>query len=75
VNALSRRVEQARAEVAAARGKHPSLDLAMAVGEHDKSSAGGLLSAALAFRLFLWILPAALVGVGVLGFFEPGDAA
>jgi uncharacterized BrkB/YihY/UPF0761 family membrane protein len=34
-----------------------------------------LLSAALAFRLFLWMLPAALVGVGVLGFFEPGDTA
>ncbi|MGZ5128953.1 MAG: YhjD/YihY/BrkB family envelope integrity protein [Actinomycetota bacterium] len=33
----------------------------------DTSAAGGLLAGGLAFRLFLWLLPAALVAVSVLG--------
>ena len=35
--------------------------------EHDKMRAGGLLAGGLAFRMFLWLLPAALMVTGVLG--------
>ncbi len=75
IAAVTHWVKQTRAGVLAARERHLSLDLALSVGEHDRSSAGGLLGAALAFRLFLWVLPAALVLVGGLGFVRPQSAA
>lgn len=42
-------------------------DAVMEATEHDKMRAGGLLAGGLAFRMFLWLLPAALMVTGVLG--------
>jgi uncharacterized BrkB/YihY/UPF0761 family membrane protein len=54
--------------VVARRSRYKSLDLVLSVSESDVAIGGALLAGALAFRLFLWSLPAALVGYGVLGF-------
>ena len=54
--------------VMTARPHHRNLDLALRVAEHDKDIAGGVISGAVAFRLFLWLLPAALVMAAILGF-------
>ena len=54
--------------VVAGRPHHRNLDLALRVAEHDKETAGGVISGAVAFRLFLWLLPAALVITAILGF-------
>jgi uncharacterized BrkB/YihY/UPF0761 family membrane protein len=43
------------------------LDAAFQVGEHDREVAGGLLAGAIAFRLFLWLVPFAVVVVTVVG--------
>lgn len=72
--ALAGRVERTRERALAAREKHTTVDLAFSISEHDRVSAGGLLAAAVAFRLFLWVLPAALVVVGGLGFARPKSA-
>lgn len=53
--------------VLAARPRIPALDAAFDVGERDRDVAGGLLAGALAFRLFLWLVPFALVAVTVAG--------
>jgi hypothetical protein len=58
-----------------ARTQHSSVDVALSLSEHDRVvGGGGLLAGALAFRLFLWLLPAALTLVGGLGFFDSADA-
>ncbi len=60
--------------VVAARPHHRHLDLALRVAEHDKDTAGGVISGAVAFRLFLWLLPAALVITAILGFQDQASA-
>ncbi len=64
---------EARLKVDDSRPRYRSLDLVMSVGEHDQVVGGGLLAGALAYRLFLWLLPASLVVVGLTGFI-PIDA-
>lgn len=44
-----------------------SVDLAFRLYEADREVGGGLLSGAIAFRLFLWLLPAALLLVAAMG--------
>ena len=53
--------------VLAARLRIPALDAAFDVGERDRDVAGGLLAGAVAFRLFLWLVPFALAAVTVVG--------
>lgn len=72
--ALSGRVARARAGMLALQDRHPSVRIALSVGERDRETAGGLLGAALAFRIFLWLLPAILVIAGGLGFVAPDHA-
>jgi uncharacterized BrkB/YihY/UPF0761 family membrane protein len=55
------------------RGRHASVDLGMAVVERDSSIGGGLLAGALAYRLFVLLLPTALLLVSALGLYA--DAA
>jgi uncharacterized BrkB/YihY/UPF0761 family membrane protein len=58
------------------RGSSRSVDVAFIAYEHNRDAAGSLLAGALAYRLFLWTLPVALVLVGGLGFLSsenPGD--
>jgi uncharacterized BrkB/YihY/UPF0761 family membrane protein len=54
-----------RAEVE--RERHTTVDLGFDVVRHDTQIAGGILAGALAYRLFIWLLPAALVAVAGLG--------
>jgi uncharacterized BrkB/YihY/UPF0761 family membrane protein len=54
-----------RAEVE--REQHATVDLGFDVVRHDTQIAGGILAGALAYRLFIWLLPAALVAVAGLG--------
>ena len=57
-----------RSQVEAARRRHRSLDLALDVVERDSTIGGGMLAGALAYRLFVFLLPLALflvAGIGV----------
>jgi uncharacterized BrkB/YihY/UPF0761 family membrane protein len=51
-----------------ARGRHPSLDTSYRLFERDRRLAASVLAGGIAFRLFLWLLPLALIIGGVLGF-------
>jgi uncharacterized BrkB/YihY/UPF0761 family membrane protein len=62
------RVLQARAE--AARAQHSSIDFGFSLVERDSSIGGGLLAGALAYRLFVLLLPTALLLVSGLGVYS-----
>jgi uncharacterized BrkB/YihY/UPF0761 family membrane protein len=77
----SRLVERARsrlndtwAGVEDARPRIPALDAAFDIRAYDQEVGGGLLAGALAFRLFLWLVPFALVSVTALGWLVQGTA-
>jgi len=57
---LERRAEEARR-------RSSTVDGGFEVFERDSEVGGGILAGALAYRLFIWLLPAALVVVGGLG--------
>src|SRR4051794_37911678 len=57
----------ARAE--AARSRHPIIDVGFSLVEHDSSIGGGLLAGALAYRLFVLLLPTSLLLVSGLGLY------
>jgi len=60
---MDRLSERAQAE----RGRHGWLDATFEVADRDAEVAGGIIAGALAYRLFIWLLPAGLVFVGGLG--------
>lgn len=49
------------------RERSPLVDAAFVIYERDRVSAGSVLGSAIAFRLFLFFVPAVVFGVGVLG--------
>jgi uncharacterized BrkB/YihY/UPF0761 family membrane protein len=53
----------------AARARHASVDLGFTLVERDSMIGGGLLSGALAYRLFVLLLPTALLLVSGLGLY------
>ncbi len=59
---------------AEAAREHRAVDFLFRAFEHDRDAGGGLLASALAYRLFLWLLPASLILIGCLGFVPPGSA-
>jgi membrane protein len=59
--------ERAREYAEDARERSPLVALGFDVYERDRRHLGGLLSGALAYRFFLWVLPFTLLFVGVLG--------
>lgn len=63
------RGRQANERVQAARGRHASLDLGLTVVERDSEIGGALLAGALAYRLFVLLLPTALLLVSGLGLY------
>ncbi len=67
------RIDATRVRVISSRLRHRPLDLALTLSEHDVATGGALMAGALAFRLFLWSLPAALLSVGLLGFNENAE--
>jgi uncharacterized BrkB/YihY/UPF0761 family membrane protein len=70
IRAEAERLAQ-RAE--AERQRHASVDAAFDIAERDSEVGGGLIAGALAYRLFIWLLPLALIAVAGLGF--AADAA
>src|SRR5262245_27359412 len=68
-------------QVQAARARHGSVDLGFTVVERDSDIGGGLLAGALAYRLFVLLLPTALLLVSGLGLYagatdkSPGKVA
>ena len=84
VGRLARWAERARilrARTEAARASHASVDLAFSLIERDSRIGGGLLAGALAYRLFVLLLPTALLLVAGLGVYadtvdqSPGHVA
>jgi uncharacterized BrkB/YihY/UPF0761 family membrane protein len=51
-----------------ARSSVPSVDVALTAWDRDRRVSGHLLACAVAYRLFLWMLPLALLVAAVLGF-------
>jgi membrane protein len=51
----------------AQRQKHRSVDAAFEMVDRDGDIGGGIIAGALAYRLFIWLLPLALVAVAGLG--------
>jgi uncharacterized BrkB/YihY/UPF0761 family membrane protein len=49
------------------RGRHRSVDALFEMVDRDSEVGGGIIAGALAFRLFIWLLPLALVAVAGLG--------
>jgi uncharacterized BrkB/YihY/UPF0761 family membrane protein len=62
------RVLQERTD--AARARHSSVDFGFTLVERDSSIGGGLLAGALAYRLFVLLLPTALLLVSALGLYS-----
>ena len=69
---VARWTERARAfkaKVESSRADHASVDLGLSVVERDSAIGGGLLAGALAYRLFVLLLPSALLFVSGLGLY------
>jgi uncharacterized BrkB/YihY/UPF0761 family membrane protein len=65
--ALQARAKRIAERAEAERENHGSLDAAFEVVDRDTEVGGGIIAGALAYRLFIWLLPAALVLVSGLG--------
>jgi uncharacterized BrkB/YihY/UPF0761 family membrane protein len=68
VAAAQRRMDLAYQQLQDSRSRRGSIDVAFNVQEGDRSVGGSLLAGAIAFRMFLWLLPASLLVVAGLGF-------
>lgn len=49
------------------RARHDLVDATLHAADHDKRRAGALLAGGIAFRMFVWLLPAALLTTGIAG--------
>ncbi|HEY2353317.1 MAG TPA: YhjD/YihY/BrkB family envelope integrity protein [Gaiellaceae bacterium] len=65
--ALQARVDSLSERAQEERGHRGWLDATFEIVDRDAEVAGGIISGALAYRFFLWLLPAGLVFVGGLG--------
>ncbi len=68
IAAAKLKIDQTRSNVVASRSKHFTVDVALDLSVRDMSTGGAVLAGAIAFRVFLWTLPASLLVVGLLGF-------
>jgi uncharacterized BrkB/YihY/UPF0761 family membrane protein len=59
--------ERLAARAQAERGRHRSVDAVFEMADRDSEVGGGIIAGALAYRLFIWLLPLALVAVAGLG--------
>lgn len=75
IERVRRAVRDGSERLEAARGGHPLIDAAFQVVSRDRLVVGGLLASAVAFRFFLWIVPAAVVFVSAFGFYAAADPA
>lgn len=65
--AMQARVERISERAQEERGRRGWVDAIFEVVDRDGEVAGGIIAGALAYRLFIWLLPAGLVFVGGLG--------
>src|SRR4051812_24042573 len=63
--------DQANARLAELRERSALVAAALEAGDLDRRRAGSLLAGGVAFRLFLWLLPAALFAAAVVGLVRP----
>ena len=63
-----------RGRVEATRVSSPYVDAVFVAQTRDRQVGGNLLASAVAFRVFLWLLPAALLLAAVLGYAEASGA-
>ncbi len=61
------RAQRASERATAERARHRSVDAMFEIADHDSEIGGGILAGALAYRLFICLLPLALVAVAGLG--------
>jgi uncharacterized BrkB/YihY/UPF0761 family membrane protein len=66
--ALAARAKDLTERAEAQRSEHESVDVLYELVDRDTEVGGGILAGALAYRLFIWSLPLALVLVAGLGF-------
>jgi uncharacterized BrkB/YihY/UPF0761 family membrane protein len=59
---------QAASGIETASGRYPTVRWVLEAYDRDRRRFGGLLAGGLAFKLFLWLLPYALVVVGLFGY-------
>jgi uncharacterized BrkB/YihY/UPF0761 family membrane protein len=62
-----RRVERVTSRAQAERERHRTVDAVFEMADHDSEVGGGIMAGALAYRLFIWLLPLALVAIAGLG--------
>ena len=67
-DAIQARARELAARAEAERRRHESVDVVFEVVDRDVETGGGIIAGALAYRLFIWLLPAVLVAVAGLGF-------
>src|SRR4051812_21581219 len=72
--ALRTRDEAAR-RVEELRKRSALVDAALEAGDIDRRRAGSLLAGGIAFRIFLWLLPAALFAAALIGLVRPAGGA
>jgi uncharacterized BrkB/YihY/UPF0761 family membrane protein len=65
--AVQARATQIQERAEAERGRHGSVDAAFEIADRDAEVGGTIIAGALAYRLFIWILPLALVFVAGFG--------
>ena len=64
---VQRRAQRARADIEARRAESASIDSALQAVERDAQTGGGVLAAAVAFRLFMFLVPYAFVMITGFG--------
>jgi uncharacterized BrkB/YihY/UPF0761 family membrane protein len=65
--ALQARMDRLSQRAQEERGRRGWVDAIFELADRDEQIAGGIIAGALAYRLFIWLLPAGLVFVGGLG--------
>ena len=70
---MQARVRELAERAQVERERHESVDVVFEMVDRDVETGGGIIAGALAYRLFIWLLPALLVAVAGLGF--AADAA
>jgi uncharacterized BrkB/YihY/UPF0761 family membrane protein len=73
--ALQLRAERITERAQAERSRHASIDALFEMVDRDAEVGGGIMAGALAYRLFIWLLPLALVGVAGLGIASSADSS
>ena len=67
VAALQARARSLEERAQVERSRHASVDAAFEMVDRDQEVGGGIIAGALAYRLFIWLLPLTLVAVAGLG--------